>query len=162
MSIFFYDHNSGRNLACSDLWNTTGNWKNYDFFYKIITKVHLLSKQRLTQFGALVDFLAKPSNCVNWRLHFKVKTLWEGHKMWKNLPPVLTKQMFLLSSVKTSGRFFQIFVAFSEKLNFKRKSLKMTRNCRRCSKLHMCTYFSHSFTFKNEKWMKSQIKKPFE
>ena len=30
----------------------------------------------------------------------------------------LTKQLFLLSSVKTSGRFFQIFVAFSEKLDF--------------------------------------------
>ena len=28
------------------------------------------------------------------------------------------KTVFLLSSVKTSGRFFQIFVAFSEKLNF--------------------------------------------
>ena len=48
----------------------------------------------------------------------KVKILWEGHKIWKNLPPVLTKQLFLLSSVKTSGRFFQIFVAFSEKLDF--------------------------------------------
>ena len=34
----------------------------------------------------------------------KVKTLWEGHKIWKNLPPVLTKQLFLLSSDKTSGR----------------------------------------------------------
>ena len=39
-------------------------------------------------------------------------------KFKKNLPPVLTKQLFLLSSVETSGRFFQIFVAFSEKLNF--------------------------------------------
>ena len=28
------------------------------------------------------------------------------------------KQLFLLSSVKTTGRFFQIFVAFSEKLDF--------------------------------------------
>ena len=36
----------------------------------------------------------------------------------KNLPTVLTKQLFLLSSVNTSGRFFQIFVAFSEKLDF--------------------------------------------
>ena len=54
----------------------------------------------------------------------KVETLWEGHKIWKNLPPVLTKQLFLLSSVKTSGRFFQIFVAFSEKLNFKQIMLK--------------------------------------
>ena len=39
-------------------------------------------------------------------------------KIWKNLPPVLTKQLFLLSSVKTRGIFFQIFVAFSEKLDF--------------------------------------------
>jgi hypothetical protein len=30
----------------------------------------------------------------------------------------LTKQLFLLISVKTSGRFFQIFVAFSENLDF--------------------------------------------
>ena len=36
----------------------------------------------------------------------------------KKLPLVLAKQLFLLRSVKKSGRFFQIFVAFSEKLNF--------------------------------------------
>ena len=48
----------------------------------------------------------------------KFKTLWEGHKIWKNLPPVLTKRLFLLSSVKTSGKFFQSFVTFSEKLDF--------------------------------------------
>jgi hypothetical protein len=53
------------------------------------------------------------------RLSIKVDTLREGHKIGKNLPLVLTKQLSLLSSVKTSGRFFQIFVAFSEKLNFK-------------------------------------------
>ena len=46
------------------------------------------------------------------RLFIKVKTLWEGHKIGKNLPPVLTKQLFLLSSVKTNGRFFQIFLNF--------------------------------------------------
>ena len=59
-------------------------------------------------------------------IEYKVQTLWEGHKIWKNLPPVMTKQLFLLSSVKTSGRFFQIFVALSEKLDFKttrRKSI---------------------------------------
>ena len=39
-------------------------------------------------------------------------------KFEKNLPVVLTKQLFLLISVKTSGRFFQFFVTFSEKLNF--------------------------------------------
>ena len=53
---------------------------------------------------------------------YKVEILWEGHKMWKkNLPSVLTKKLFLLSSFKTSGRFLQIFVAFSEKLNFIKK-----------------------------------------
>ena len=62
--------------------------------------------------------------CQAYALHVKtwiqaseVKILWEGRKIWKNLPPVLAKQLFLLSSVKTSGRFFQIFVAFSEKLD---------------------------------------------
>ena len=54
----------------------------------------------------------------------KVKTLWESRKIWKNSPPVLTKQLFLLSSVKTRGRFFQIFVDFSEKLNFTLKFLR--------------------------------------
>ena len=39
-------------------------------------------------------------------------------KFEKNLPLVLTKQLFLLSSVKTSEIFFQIVVAFSEKLDF--------------------------------------------
>ena len=45
----------------------------------------------------------------------KVKILWEGKKNWKNQ---LTKQLILLSSNKTSGRFFQLFVAFTEKLDF--------------------------------------------
>ena len=39
-------------------------------------------------------------------------------KYEKNLQSVLKKQLFLLSSVKTSERFFQICVAFLEKLNF--------------------------------------------
>ena len=50
----------------------------------------------------------------------KVQILWEGHKIWKNFPSVLTKKLLLLSSVKTRRRSFQIFVAFSEKLNFNR------------------------------------------
>ena len=42
-------------------------------------------------------------------IHFqgKVKTLWDGYKISKNFPRVLTKQMFLLSSVKTSEIFLQ-------------------------------------------------------
>ena len=49
----------------------------------------------------------------------KVEKLREGPKIWKNLLLVLTKQLFLLSSVKTSRRFFQLWAAFSEKLDFK-------------------------------------------
>ena len=41
-------------------------------------------------------------------IFFKVKVLWYGHKFWKEL----------LSSSKTNGMYFQIFVAFSEKLDF--------------------------------------------
>ena len=50
----------------------------------------------------------------------KVKILWEGHNIWKNLPPFLTKQLFLLSSVKTGGRFFFNFCGLFRKavLNF--------------------------------------------
>ena len=44
----------------------------------------------------------------------KVKILWEGHKIWK-IPHLYWR---LLSLVKTSGRFFQFFVFFSENLNF--------------------------------------------
>ena len=44
-----------------------------------------------------------------------MKTLWEGHKIWQK-PPIYFD--ILLSSVKPSGRFFQIFVAFSVNLNF--------------------------------------------
>ena len=56
--------------------------------------------------------------------------------IWKNLPPVLTKQLYLLSSVKTmltNGRFLKKIVAFSEKLNFKKiiKHCKKTHNIQR-------------------------------
>ena len=49
---------------------------------------------------------------INLR-HYEKATKFE-----KNLPLVLTKQLFLLSSVKTGGRFFRYLVAFSEKLDF--------------------------------------------
>ena len=52
-------------------------------------------------------------------LMLKLRYYEKATKFEKNLPPVLTKQLFLLSSVETSGRFFLIFVAFSEKLDFK-------------------------------------------
>ena len=39
----------------------------------------------------------------------------------------MTKHIFLLSSVKTSGIFFQIFVAFSDKLNFNKNGLLYMR-----------------------------------
>ena len=54
----------------------------------------------------------------------KVQTLW-GHKVWKKSPTCFDKTLVLLSSIKTSGRFFQIFVAFSEKLDFTIKWMLM-------------------------------------
>ena len=46
----------------------------------------------------------------------KVQMLWEGQKNWKK-SPILFWNYFVTS--KRSGRFFHIFVAFSENLNFK-------------------------------------------
>ena len=57
----------------------------------------------------------------------KVETLWEGHNFgkvqlfWeghKNLELSPTWFDIYLVNVKSSGRWLQIFVAFSEKLNF--------------------------------------------
>ena len=51
----------------------------------------------------------------------KLKHYEKATKFEKNLPPVLTKQLFLLSSVKTSWRFFSNFCGL---LNFKNKKNK--------------------------------------
>ena len=42
---------------------------------------------------------------------------------------IVTKHLFLLSSVKTVGRFFQIFVAFSEKMDFKALIVQILNSC---------------------------------
>ena len=56
----------------------------------------------------------------------------------------MTKQLFLLSSVKTSGRFFQIFVAFSEKLNF----------------IYLCNYAIHSYAIcERNNWKNKNLTK---
>ena len=47
---------------------------------------------------------------------------YEKAKKFEKISHLVDKTGFLLGSVKTSGRFFQIFVAFSEKLNFNEKS----------------------------------------
>ena len=76
--------------------------KNYVLQYKAIpwakSKAQLAIKKECTSLVSRLGSLGK------------VQILWEGHKIWKNLPPVLTKQLFLLSSVKTSGRFFFKFL----------------------------------------------------
>ena len=51
----------------------------------------------------------------------KLKHYEKATKFEKNLPPVLTKQLFLLSSVKTSGGFFSNFCGLLKKLDFSMK-----------------------------------------
>ena len=71
--------------------------------------------------NSLTEFqpeLLENSEQIKLILLLKVETLWESHILWKNIPPALKTQMFLLNSVKTSGRFYEIFEAFSEKLDF--------------------------------------------
>ena len=83
-----------------------------------LTKLYKLGSKKEPMYVKQIGFnwaIVSSSYCSNI---VKVKTLWKGHKIGKNIPLVLTKQLFLLISVKISGRFFQIYVAFSEKLNF--------------------------------------------
>ena len=68
--------------------------------------------------SSINTFFYPESFCKNavslWKCRrLKLRYYEKATKIWKNLPPVLTK----LRSVKTSGRFFQIFVAFSEKVD---------------------------------------------
>ena len=90
------------------------NWKFKHYFIKFLIPLCLfivctyLFSTKINSFPFQLSLIS----------NHKIQILWEGHKIRKNLPHVLTKQLFLLSSVKTSGRFFQIFVAFSEKLSF--------------------------------------------
>jgi hypothetical protein len=51
----------------------------------------------------------------------KVKTLRRPQNLKKS--PTWFNKTAVLSSIKTSGRFFQTFVAFSEKLNFIRQCI---------------------------------------
>ena len=65
--------------------------------------------------------------CRHSKCQLKLRHYEKATKFEKNLSPVLTKQLFLLSSVKTSGRLFQIFVAVSEKLNFNKNEFLQLR-----------------------------------
>ena len=61
---------------------------------------------------------AQWDDIFSWGVFVKLRHYEKATKFWKNIPPLLTRQLFLLSSVKTSERFFQNFVAFSGKLDF--------------------------------------------
>ena len=88
-------------------------------FCQMLTSIFSKGGRHFTGMQTVNDERGEGSKIEEICQQLKVKTLWQGHKFWKNLPPVLTIQLFLLSSVKPSGRFYQIFVAFSEKLDFK-------------------------------------------
>ena len=63
----------------------------------------------------------KLSHCFCHVFKLKLRHHEMATKFEKSLPPVLTNQLFLLHSVKPTGRLFQFFLSFSEKLDFKKK-----------------------------------------
>ena len=63
----------------------------------------------------------------------KCKMCWEGHKIWKNLPPLFERQ-------NNVGDFFLIFVAFSKYLNIIRHSLNWQTLCERNKKIWISDY----------------------
>ena len=54
----------------------------------------------------------------------KLRHYEKATKFKKNLPPVLTKQLFYSVALIQVGYFFQIFQAFSEKLDFNIRQIK--------------------------------------
>ena len=64
----------------------------------------------------------------------KLKHYEKATKFEKNLPPVLTKQLFLLSSVKTSGIFFSNFCGLFRKPGLYRNSVPVVKNSKSISK----------------------------
>ena len=56
------------------------------------------------------------SSHKKYQWQFKVQLFWEGHKIFRNLPYGFD---IYLVNVKTIRQIAQIFVASSEKLNFK-------------------------------------------
>ena len=58
----------------------------------------------------------KVCDIFNCKSYFKVKILWEGHKIWK-IYPTLVWHYLVMS--KQDGRFFKICLAFSKYLIFK-------------------------------------------
>ena len=143
-SIFsFFINRRSYNIAHIETFITFHNWKNEQLPQKRDIYPKTTEKTTKPMFHSIVPWILNDTDFTNvfvkmsilycfketyLILHWlvtnnffsKVKTLWEGHKIWKNLSSVLTKQLFLLNSVKTSGIFFfSNFVAFSEKLDFK-------------------------------------------
>ena len=62
-------------------------------------------------------------------MHNKVQTFWETHKIWKNLPIILTNLLIYLVYVKTMWKIFSNYVCFSKSPNFNTRynfSLKLS------------------------------------
>ena len=72
----------------------------------------MFSKTKKARAAAVLAFLAVSSSASSSRDLLKLRYYEMATKFEKNLPSVLQEQLFLLSSVKASGRFYQIFVAF--------------------------------------------------
>ena len=65
---------------------------------------------------------------------FKVQLFWKGHKNLRDLPYGFD---IYLVNVKTIRQIVQIFVAFSEKLNFKKYNATLQRRWPHCDQLRL-------------------------
>ena len=70
-------------------------------------------KQRNSAGGTYGDVRSGPNQLL--RDDLKLRNYEKATKLEKKIPLALTKQLFLLSSVETSGRFFQIFCGLLRK-----------------------------------------------
>ena len=111
-----------------------GTWHGLSFtraalgFVLFIALIHffLALKGPGRQFKGSSSFLKAScflsSWCSFWCRFFKVQILWEGHKIWKNLPPIL-KSCFYSVASKLAGNFFKIPWPFQKSLTLQCLSL---------------------------------------
>ena len=86
------------------------------FVYILQGKMGKTGKKRKENHATKVTKIPKTKRRKYGMNETKVKILWEGQKIWKKISHLF---WHLLSTVKTRGRIFQIFVVFSGNLNFK-------------------------------------------
>ena len=113
MSLFLSDDSSGvrRPKKCTQL--KREKFISSTFFFEIVSSQCYLVSLCCVEGGSLHRRVVRHCNREKLEVlvfsFLKLRHYEKATKFEKDIPSVLTEQLFLLSSVKTSGRFFKFF-----------------------------------------------------